>query len=453
MNDNTEIATDLTPGVDGGAPPPAPPSEPEATPAPREAEPQVSDSPNGKRMSVRESLMKAFDEAKQEPGARAPKEPKQAAPKASEGERARGPDGKFLPSEQAAAAGAAANEGVPKAPAQVPEPKKDAQAAGDQKPSGPPPGWSPEAKSAWTTLPPAIQAAVLKREEEVSGGFKQKADELKKLQDDLKQNAGVAEVFAPHQELFRQHGRTNADVAKQLMGWFQLLSHNSPAVRQNGLQLLASSFNIPGIQAPAPVAPAQTPAATEPQNPALPPEMQAYLERTIQSAVSPLQQQFQQQQQSQVNGHINTWAADKPHFQTVRPMMGALIQSGQVPMLPDGRPDLDVAYQMATRANPTVFAEMQRAEQEKAAAEAEKKRQEDEQKAAEKAAADRQKADEEAARVAKEKAEKLAQAKKAGSSVTSSAPRAPSSGANGANPRKRMSVRESLMAAMEESRA
>jgi hypothetical protein len=46
----------------------------------------------------------------------------------------------------------------------------------------------------------------------------------------------------------------------------------------------------------------------------------------------------------EVSSHVAEWSADKPFFEEVRIKMGALIMDGKVPVMPDGRPCLDMAY-------------------------------------------------------------------------------------------------------------
>lgn len=86
--------------------------------------------------------------------------------------RLRSSDGKFAsdkPTVEAPAEAApvakelASTDAVAKAPAEQTSPSA----------SGPPVGWTPDAKALWGQLPPAIHAAVLKREEEASQGGRQ----------------------------------------------------------------------------------------------------------------------------------------------------------------------------------------------------------------------------------------------------------------------------------------
>lgn len=105
--------------------------------------------------------------------------PATAAPEATDtasGDRARGPDGKFIPKSAV----------EPTAPAtstpDLAEPTAVAAAPSTAQPANPPVSWSAEAKAAFVQLSPAVQQAVLKREKEVSDGFAQKSAELKEYE-------------------------------------------------------------------------------------------------------------------------------------------------------------------------------------------------------------------------------------------------------------------------------
>ncbi|MBY3067456.1 hypothetical protein HFO74_29235 [Rhizobium laguerreae] len=71
-----------------------------------------------------------------------------------------------------------------------------------------PPGWSAEAKAQFGTLPPEVQAAVAKREQEVDNGFR------------VLQDYKGLEEFTP---IVRQAGTTHADVMRKAIDWEQSL--------------------------------------------------------------------------------------------------------------------------------------------------------------------------------------------------------------------------------------
>ncbi|MGO7438902.1 hypothetical protein ACC674_15430 [Rhizobium ruizarguesonis] len=71
-----------------------------------------------------------------------------------------------------------------------------------------PPGWAPEAKAQFGTLPPEVQAAISKREQEVDNGFR------------VLQDYKGLEEFTP---IVRQAGTTHADVMRKAIDWEQSL--------------------------------------------------------------------------------------------------------------------------------------------------------------------------------------------------------------------------------------
>ncbi|MEH7837222.1 hypothetical protein V7796_16005 [Rhizobium laguerreae] len=157
-----------------------------------------------KPVSIRDSLRAAIDSADGNVSA------------SSSTDRQRDEHGRFAPKEAdkgtpAAAAvskpvdvpaGANAATAAPQTPAVAPE----------QQPAATthrvPPGWSPEAKAQFGTLPPEVQAAVAKREQEVDNGFR------------VLQDYKGLEEFTP---IVRQAGTTHADVMRKAIDWEQSL--------------------------------------------------------------------------------------------------------------------------------------------------------------------------------------------------------------------------------------
>jgi hypothetical protein len=260
-------------------------------------------------------------------------------------------------------------------------------------------------------------------------------DELKGKYADLDQ------ALAPHVAVIRQHGHTPAQAVQQMFAWFQALQANPDAA----FPALAKSFNWQPKQ-PQSAAQAATAAPAvgadgkplEQAPPVIPDQVQQYIEGMrqelaqlrygVSQQLGGMQQNFQQQQEAKTNEILANWSKDKPHFEKVRGTMAQLLSSGAVPLI-EGRVDLDAAYAKAVRINDDVFAEVQAAERTKADAEA-------------KAKIDaKAKADEAAAKAAKVAA-------------ASVGPGAPGSAAATASKNtKKRSVRESLLAAIDEARA
>jgi hypothetical protein len=388
-----------------------------ATPEPRDGKTE--------KLSIRQSLERGFADAKlQDPAQKpAPKAPKAKDKPARAADEMRAEAEGAQPAEGEAPAGEAAET-----PAET-APKTAAPAA-----------WPKEAKETWAALPPAVQAAVLKRETDVQKGV----DELKG------KYAEIDGAIAPHIDAIRRHGHTPAQAVNQMFSWFHALAGNPDVA----FPALLRSFNFdprrlvpqqqqqpvaqPGNQQPqaaAVGADGKPIAAAQPAD-AVPPAVQNYinqitnklsqLENAFSQKIGAVENTFQQQSEAKTQEVLMNWAKDKPHFEKVRVLMSQLIASGAVP-LKDGRVDLDGAYDAAIYANPEVRGSLQ-AEQQKAA------------QAAQIAAA------------AKEKAAQQAAADKARKTNVSLAPSAPGQ-APAPKAKKGRSVRESLKDAMEELNA
>jgi hypothetical protein len=236
-----------------------------------------------------------------------------------------------------------------------------------------PSAWSKEAREAWLQVPATVQAAVLKREQDTKKGV----DELKA------KYVPIDQALAPHIDALQRNGKTPADAISQLFAWFQALAANP----QVAFPALAKSFNYDISNFAPPRAEAITQATPEkaPEQPAgeIPPAMQAYIKRLeekvsgVESAfgqkLSGLEQTFQQQSMAKTQEILGNWAKDKPHYEGVRQLMAQFIQSGVVPFRTDGTVDLDRAYDMAVWANPEIRSQVQQADLIKREAEAKAK--------------------------------------------------------------------------------
>lgn len=263
---------------------------------------------------------------------------REAEAKADKAGRLHDKDGKFAPKERTVEA---PEKDAPVK--EVSETKKDAQPEAS-KAIGPPPGWSPESKAAFEALPPSVKADVLKRENEISTGFKQKSDELKRYQD-------IEQVLAPTRAIYQQHGvRSDAEAISRLFQWEKMIRDN-PAqaipqlARQYGVNLQQLA------QSPEPSAAQEIPAQ-------LRPVIDGFGNLTQQ--VNAIQTDLQRQRQDEVARKIADFSKDKPHFDKVKVRMGQLMVGGSVPS-----DDLDAAYQMAIWADPEIRAVLQKEQTDK----------------------------------------------------------------------------------------
>lgn len=326
-----EFQTDLNHEPDGGS----------ATSSPSGGGERAVSSPAAPP-SIRESIEAARKEvAKTETRADTPAE-----------SRVRDPaTGRFAQQEQkpvAAGGPKVSASGAPEAatdtslPKTQPDAKPDGQAV---QPSGPPPGWSQEAKASWATLSPAIQAAVIKREQEVSSGFAQYGQIAQRHKE-------FEQIVTPRRQYYAGQGISDTEAVNNLWLWFEALQ-NSPAkafpelAQRFGIDL---STVIPGAQANA--------------------DQSSYVDPVVQSLQEEIRQlrgqmgqvtgTFQQQAQERTRQELANFAKDKPHFEAVRVSMGRLMQAGMAN-------SLDEAYQQALALNPEIQAQIQRDQQAEAA--------------------------------------------------------------------------------------
>ena len=279
-------------------------------------------SPTDPPPSLRETLEAAAREVEQPELADAP----------AAGDRPRGPDGKFIPKDAAI--------GAPDQPSPTATP--DTPSAPSTAPLGPPPGWAVEAKAAFSKLPPAVQQAVVKREQEVSAGFAKYATQQKELE----------QVIGPRRQHYASEGVSDTQAINNLWTWFEALK-NSP---QNSFPALAQMFGY-DLSTVTPNAAADSSYQTNPEVVALKAEL-AQLRGTVGQVAGT----FEQQQTEARRAELASFAKDKPHFEAVRVTMGRLMQAGLAQSLDD-------AYQQAVKLSPEASAAIA-ADKQKADAEA-----------------------------------------------------------------------------------
>jgi len=247
-------------------------------------------------------------------------------------------DGKFAPKEKV------------EAKQEIPATEKDAQ---PKEPStaaiGPPPGWSAESKAAFATLPDHIKADLVKREKEVSDGFKKYSDTDKRYQE-------IEQVLAPIRSTYQQAGvKSDAEAIKSLLGWEA--SFRNPQTRMQAFQNLARQY---GINLNSPQSQAQD---------AIPDQLRPVYDQfgQLTNTVTSLQAELQRSREEKVSETLAAFSKDKPHFEKVRMRMGQLIQAGAV-----NPNDLDGAYQQAIWADPEIRAALIKEQTEKQLAETKK---------------------------------------------------------------------------------
>lgn len=244
--------------------------------------------------------------------------------------RERGPDGKFAkeaekPEVEAPVDAAAPVEKPVEAVAVEPvaaTPGTDAR---------PPPGWSPASKVAFDALPPSVKADIAKREVEVNAGLAKLADyrPIDRYNEMAKQSGTTLEkaldayvgmekmlrtdVFAGFEAIMRNAGVNPAAMAQAYMA------------RQHGDgQQAPEGHQVPIQRQPAPL------------------DQDALIRRAVETMRA-------EQQQADIASQVQKFAANPANrfFENVKPLMSAIINSGQTD-------DLQTAYDMACRAHPEV---------------------------------------------------------------------------------------------------
>jgi hypothetical protein len=360
-----------------------------------------------KTLSVREQLKKSIAEASEDDKNKTPK---------------RGKDGRFgdrAPKGQEAAPPAEEIKPAPAAPA-VPAPAS----------------LPAEAKAEWEKTPPAVQAAFIKREQDMNAGVEQ-----------LKQRYNlIDQALAPHTDALRQMNATPGDAVNRMFLWFKALAGNPQAAfpelaKSMGIDWKRlSTPQVQGQQA-APVPGAEGGAASAPEIPdavkqyigGLEQKLNQYGQALNQVAgrFGSVEQNINTQNEARTRENLNLWSTGKKHFEAVRQDMAKMIETGVVP-LKDGQVDLDTAYERAIYFNPEVRA-LVLAEQQQANLEAQ------------------QQTEKAATTVAQQQ---VTRARKAagGSLPASSTPGAPNGAGKNAKPGQKMSVRDSLRAAIAQVR-
>jgi hypothetical protein len=285
----------------------------------------VSNEPAEKPVSVRDALRAAMtDDGEKNAGGEKP---------AAAGDRNRDEAGRFAkPQQGAQGQQPAATAQQPVKPAQqqaaapaqqqTPAPVAQTTAQPVDAPK-PPPGWSAEAKAEFANLPPHVQAAVSKREQEVDQGFR------------VLQDYKGLEEFTP---AIRQGGTTHAEVMRKALDYERSLQTNPVGTLIHvaniggiNLQALAQAIVAGKISLP------QQTAQPQPQQPR--PQPQVNVETAVEHALR------KRDTLNQVDQFLSDPA--NVHAEAVMDDMVALINTGRATGLKDAydtacwmRPDI-----------------------------------------------------------------------------------------------------------------
>lgn len=192
----------------------------------------------------------------------------------------------------------------------------------------PPHGWSPAAKAAYANLPPEVQEAVARREQEINNGFR-------KLQD----YKGL-DQFA---EMARSSGTTLSEAFQRYKAAEDALDSDF----MGGVHQLCEMYGVHPVQLAQGFlsqygAPAPRGVAMDPNSHLLARQL-----HDTQEAVRTLISEREQQEQRVINDHISDFSQRAVYFEDVRQDMADLIRTGRSDTLED-------AYEKACWMNPEI---------------------------------------------------------------------------------------------------
>lgn len=262
-------------------------------------------------------------------------------------------------------------------------PATPAQAS--KEPAIPPPQeWKGFAKTRWEGLARPIQEEL--------------AQKYEALAQERAETAPLAELINVNRQFLVNEAGSIPEAFRQMVQQAKLYVENPGALiqsiaRAKGVDLAA----LAGGQA-------------QPSGQQQPGQLPSNIAQLIQQELQPYVAQFQQTEHQQLTSQIQAFASDPAHpfFNDVRQLMGTLMESGQADTM-------QAAYEMATRAHPTTYAQTQLLEREA---------------------------------VDKRKAEEVAKARQANRASLTGSPTTGASSLNGGSPN--ASIRDTLVNALNE---
>jgi hypothetical protein len=272
-----------------------------------------------------------------------------------------------------------------------------------------------------------LQEAFVKREQDMQKGV----DELKSKYNLIDQS------LAEHTDALRQMNATPGEAVNRMFLWFKALANN-PVQAFPGL---AQSMGMDWNKVVAAITQGQQPQQQgQPGAPEIPENVKTYvgtlenqvrelskMVQQVQSGFGNIQNDITAQNEAKTKENLGIWSKDKPYFEEVRQDMARLIQADPA-LVKNGQVDLDTAYERAIYYNPDVRVKVLAAQQQ----------------------ANQQVQQDQAAQATTQKQAQVAKARKA--SVSLPTTNAPTGGPPSKKPTAKMSVRDSLKAAIAEFR-
>lgn len=222
-------------------------------------------------------------------------------------------------------------------------------------------------KAEWDKAPQPIKDAFIKREQDMARGV-----------NELKQRYTlIDQAIAPHTDALRQMNATPGEAVNRMFLWFKALAGKP----EEAFPALAQNMGFNWQQLTAPKASGADPAHSQSQAqpgaaPEIPEPVRNYvgqlekqvrdltgMVQQIHGGFSGIQQDLNTQNEARTRENLSIWSKDKDYFEEVRVDMAKLIETGLIPLKPDGQVDLDTAYERAIHFNPTVRAKVLAAQQ------------------------------------------------------------------------------------------
>jgi hypothetical protein len=206
----------------------------------------------------------------------------------------------------------------------------------------PPQSWTAEAKAEWVNAPDKIRAEVLKREQDMHQALTRHDGELR-LGRDMK------EIVTPYLPIIQAEGGTPQTAVRDLLNTAYVLRTGSAEQKRALILNTAKQYGVDlGVQE-----------ENEYVDPTIA-QLQREIEQLRQIAnPQAIESRLRERLESdKVHSDIAAFAANPAnvHFETVKPVMGALLQSHQAK-------DLQEAYDMACYANPQIRSTLEAAKQ------------------------------------------------------------------------------------------
>lgn len=196
-----------------------------------------------------------------------------------------------------------------------------------------PASWKPDMREKWASLPPEVQAEVVRREREVATALQQAAparQEAEAWQKTLQPHAGMLQAF----------GADPRQTVGQLLQAQAVLHYGSPQQKAGLIARLVTGYNVTVDDLAAALNGASHETAKPPQQQFRDPRFDQFM-TTLQQQKAAREAQLDQDLKAQ----WDSFASENEHAEALKPLIGAILGSGKAD-------SLESAYDMALHAHP-----------------------------------------------------------------------------------------------------